>query len=167
MQVGNITASFIRPANTTAYATGQLVANSTVAGSVVPMKFGLFNSFPVAQYRLTRARLFKSSANIGNATFRLHLYQALTPGNGPVAQNGDGANWLTTGAASWLGNIDISSMLAFQDGAAGTGSPVSGSEHYIRTASGDFVFGFLMALGAYTPVSGEQFTVCLETLENY
>jgi len=164
MQVGNISASFVRPANVTAYATGQLVANSVTPASVVPMAFTLDNSFPMGQYRLTRARLSKSGAVITNATFRLHLYQAL-----PTVQtgSGDGATWLTNGAANWLGNIDISSMLPFSDGAAGTGSCPAGSEHLIRLGSGIIVYGLLAALGAYTPASAEQFTVTLEPLEAY
>lgn len=164
LQVNNPSATFTRPANTTAYATGQLVANSVSPASVVPMAFALGNAFPQGQYRLTRARLFKSGTGVTNATFRLHLYQAL-----PVVQasSGDGATWLTTGAASWLGNIDISSMLPFSDGAAGTGSCPAGSEHYARFITGSTVYGLLAALGAYTPASAEQFTVTLEELDSY
>ena len=143
MQVGNISASFTRPANTTAYATGQLVANSVTPASVVPMAFKLDNSFPMGQFRLTRARLFKSGAVITNATFRLHLYQALPA----TITNGDGGVWLTSNSADWLGNVDISSMLAFSDGAAGTGSCPAGSEMIIRQGQGKVVYGLLAALG--------------------
>lgn len=163
MQVGNITASFIRPANVTPYAVGGLVANSVTAGSVVPMPFKLDNSFPMGQFRLTRARLYKSDPGIINATFRLHLYQAAAP----TVTNGDGGAWLSNGVANWIGNIDISSMLAFSDGAAGTGSPPAGSEQIIRTKTGTTVWGLLAALGAYTPVSAEQFTITIEPLEAY
>lgn len=163
MQVGNISASFVRPANTVQYAVGALVANNLVAGSVVPMVFTLDNSFPMAQFRLTRARLFKNNANITAATFRLHLYQAAAP----VVTNGDGGAWLSTGGANWLGNIDISSMLAFSDGAAGTGSCPAGSEMIIRASTGKAVFGLLAALGTYTPVSGETFTTTIEVTEAY
>lgn len=162
MQVGNLSAYFTRPANTTAYAANALVANALAAGSVVPMAFKLVNSFPVGQYRLTRARLFKSGTVVTNASFRLHLYQAA-----PTPTNGDGGAWLTTNAADWLGNVDISSMLAFSDGAAGTGSCPAGSEQYIRMASGTTVYGLLQALGAYTPASAEQFTVTIETVEAF
>jgi hypothetical protein len=162
MQVGNISASFTRPANTTAYAAGQLVANSVTAGSVVPMAFKLDNSFPMGQFRLTRARLYKNGAVITNATFRLHLYQAL-----PTVTNGDGGAWLSSGAANWLGNVDIASMLAFSDGAAGTGSCPAGSEMIIRQGQGTTVYGLLAALGAYTPASAEQFSAVIEVVEAY
>jgi hypothetical protein len=164
MQINNPVASFTRPANTTAYANGQLVANSTTAGSVVPMRFDMGNSFPQAQFRLTRARLVKSSTTaIAANGIRVHLYQ----GTSPVCTNGDGGAWLTTGAATWLGNIDITSMLAFSDGAAGTGSCPAGSEILLRASSAGPVWGLLMALGAYTPTSGEVFTLTLEELDAY
>lgn len=169
MQIGNPSASFTRPANTTAYATGQLVSNSTTPASCVPMAFTLDNCFPVGQFRLTRARVVKSGTVITNATFRLHLYQAQ-----PVVQagSGDGATWLTDSSAKWLGNIDISSMLPFSDGAAGTGSCPAGSEMMIRALAANggappAIYGLLAALGAYTPASAEVFTVTIEPLEAY
>jgi hypothetical protein len=162
MQVGNISASFIRPANVTPYAAGALVANSVTAGAVIPMAFKLDNSFPMGQFRLTRARLFKSGAVVTNATFRLHLYQAL-----PTVTNGDGGAWLSSNSADWIGNIDVASMLAFSDGAAGTGSCPAGSEQYVRQAQGKVVYGLLAALGAYTPASAEQFTAVIEVIEAY
>lgn len=162
MQVGNISATFTRPADTTAYAIGDLVANSVTAGAVVPMAFKLDNSFPMGQFRLTRARLFKNGAVITNATFRLHLYQAL-----PAVTNGDNGAWLSTGSADWLGNVDVASMLAFSDGAAGSGSCPAGSEQFVRQAQGKIVYGLLAALGAYTPASGEVFTVVLEVVEAF
>jgi hypothetical protein len=162
MQVNNPLQSFTRPANTTAYAVGALVANSTTAAAVVPMTFQLGNMFGQGQLRLTRARLFKSGSTIANASFRIHVYEAL-----PVVSNGDGGAWLSTMAAHWIGNIDVTSMLAFSDGAAGTGSCPAGSEIFLKTAAGSQLFCLLMALGAYTPASAEQFSVVLEELDAY
>jgi len=162
MQVNNPSATFTRPANVTPYAVGNLVANSVTPGSVVPMAFTLGNAFGQGQLRLTRARLYKSGTDITNASFRIHVYEAP-----PVASNGDGAAWLTTMSAHWIGNIDVSSMLAFADGAAGTGSCPAGSEIFLKTSAGATLYGLLMALGAYTPESGEQFSVILEELDAY
>jgi hypothetical protein len=163
VQIANPLASFTRPADTTAYAIGDLVANSVTPGAVVPMAFNLGNSFPMGQFRLTRARLFKSSAVVGaSATFRLHLYQAL-----PTLTNGDNGALLSSNSANWLGNIDVTSMLAFSDGAAGTGSCPAGSEMIIRQGTGKIIYGLLAALGTYTPASAEQFTVTIEELDSY
>ena len=162
MQVNNPAASFTRPANTTAYAAGQLVANSTTAGSVVPMAFTLGNSFGPGQFRMMRYRLVKSSTSVANATFRLHLYEAQ-----PAVANGDGGTWLSSLAAHWLGNMDVSAMYAFSDGAAGTGADPAGAEAFIKMYQGKVIYGLLMALGACTPASGETFTVVLEELDAF
>lgn len=162
MQINNPSASFTRPADTTAYASGDLVANSTTAGSVAPLSFTLGNSFGVGSFRLTRARLIKSGTTATNANFRLHLYEA-----SPTPANGDNAAWSTNKAANWLGNIDITSMLAFTDGCAGTGSAAAGSEMYIRLTAGKTIYGLLEARAAYTPANAEVFTVILEELDAY
>jgi hypothetical protein len=111
--------------------------------------------------RLTRARLIKSGTGVANATFRIHLYETL-----PTPTNGDNGAWSTDQAAHWLGNIDIASMFAFTDGAAGTGSAPAGSEMFLRLA-GKTVYALLAALGAYTPVANETFTVILEDVADY
>lgn len=157
-QINNLSAAFIRPNDTTAYASGDLVANSTTAGSVVPMQIplGQIASIGHGLTRITRARLTKSGTGIANASFRVHLYEA-----SPTPANGDNGAWSTDKAANWLGNIDITSMLAFTDGATGTGSATAGSEMFLRLASGS-IFALLMAQGAYTPIANEVFTLTLE-----
>lgn len=162
MQVYNISATFTRPADTTAYASGDLVANSTTAGSVVPLTFSLGNSFAQGQLRLTRARIYKNGTTPTNANFRLHLYES-----SPVPANGDNGAWSTSKAANWLGNIDVTSMLAFTDGCAGTGSAAAGSEMLLRLSAGKTIYGLLEAKAAYTPASGEIFTVVLEEMDSY
>jgi hypothetical protein len=57
----NISATFTRPANTTAYASGQLVANNVTAGSVTPMAFLLVSRYTGGAFRISRVRLNKSS----------------------------------------------------------------------------------------------------------
>jgi hypothetical protein len=157
-QINNLSAGFTRPNDTTAYAVGDLVANSTTAGSVVPLKIDLGNIAAVGHgiTRITRARLAKSGTSPANANFRIHLYDAA-----PTPQNGDNGAWSTDHAANWLGNIDVASMLAFTDGCTGTGSAPAGSEMFLRLASGS-IFALLEAKAAYTPVANETFTLTLE-----
>src|ERR1051326_6997470 len=107
-QINNLSASFARPNDTTAYAAGDLVANSTTAGAVVPLRVDLGN-LAAAGHAITgipRARLTKSGTSPANANFRIHLYEAA-----PLPQNGDNGAWSTDHAASWLGSIDVTSML--------------------------------------------------------
>jgi len=162
VQISNPSATFTRPADTTQYAIGDLVANSTTPGSVVPMAFTLGNAFGTGQFRLTRVRIFKSNTSPTSATFRLHLYE-----KSPVVANGDNAAWSTDSAAHWLGNVDMSSMLAFTDGCAGTASATAGSELLVKMYAGATIYGLLTNLGTYTPASAETFTVVLEELDSY
>jgi hypothetical protein len=157
-QINNLSASFARPNDTTAYAAGDLVANATTAGSVVPIRIDLGNIAAVGHgmTRITRARLTKSGISPTNANFRIHLYEA-----SPVPQNGDNGAWSTDHAASWLGSIDVASMLAFTDGCTGTGSATAGSEMFLRLAGGS-IFALIEAKAAYTPVANEVFTLTLE-----
>lgn len=157
----NPSANFTRPANTTAYASGDLVANDTTAGSVVPMTFTVAR---VAQGSVTirKARLSKSTTTTSNAAFRLHLYTAA-----PTIANGDNSAWSTT-RSGYLGAIDFSSSnaLAFSDGTAINGVPVVGTEINVKLASGTTIVGLLEARAAYGPGSGEVFTVELELFQD-
>src|SRR5262249_15384086 len=162
MQTRTPAASFTRPSNTTAYASGNLVANSVTAGSVVPLSFALGNSYGIGQFRINRARLAKSGTGVTNASFRIHLYAG-----SPSPANGDGGAWSPDRAGKWLGNIDVTSMLAFTDGAAGTGSLPAGSEGLIRLPAGATVYALIEARAAYTPAASEVFTLTLEDLESY
>jgi len=149
-------ASFSRPADTTAYASGDLVANVTVAGSVVPLSFkvGRINA---GTGRITRARLRKNGVSIASASFRLHLYKV-----SPTASNGDNGAWLTT-ESTYLGALDITMDRVFADGAKGFGVPLVGAFIAFDCAAGSqLIYGLIEARGAYAPVSGETFTATLE-----
>jgi hypothetical protein len=163
MQIWNPSSSFTRPNNVTAYANGQLIANSTTAGSVVPLSFQLGNAYPTSQCRLNRIRITKTGTGVPASGVRLHLYQT----SSITCANGDGGAWSTNQAANWLGNIDVSTFFVFTDGAAGFGAAAAGSEFMIRTSTQTSLYGLLVSLGAYTPVANEVFTVTLEDLEAY
>ena len=163
-QVGGHTAlasaNFTRPADTTAYASGDLVANSTTAGSVTPMQFTVAR-VAAGSGMIRRARLRKTGTGVTNASFRLHLYTA-----SPTPANGDNGAWSTNQAANYLGALDVTVDKAFTDGAAGNGVPSSGSEINFALSSGQLVFGLLEARGAYAPANAEVFTLSLEVLQN-
>lgn len=162
MQLGNPSSQFTRPADTTAYASGDLVANSTTAGSVSPLSWKIVGNANPAAFRLTRVRMTKSGTTPTNANFRVHLYNAT-----PTPANGDNGVWSTSGAAAYLGSIDVGSMKAFTDGCSDVGAASSGSELLCRFPTGTTIFGLVEARAAYTPISAEVFTVVLELLEAY
>jgi hypothetical protein len=150
-------ASFTRPADTTAYASGDLVANSTTAGSVIPMTFSIRPENRGSMIR--RARIKKTGTSIASASFRLHIYETV----GITCANGDNGVWSTNNMINYVGSIDITLDKAFTDGAQGVGAPSSGSELNYDIGS---CFGLLEARGAYTPASAEVFTVELEMVRS-
>ena len=126
----NPSASFTRPANTTAYVSGQLLANSVTAGSVAAMQHTCQISNIVTgakgTFHIVRAVLKKSTTATSNAAFRIHFW-----GSDPAAStgvvNGDGATMQIKSGATYLGYVDIPSVLAiFSDGAIGVGQPSNG-----------------------------------------
>jgi hypothetical protein len=153
-------AQMTRPANTTAYASGDLVADNTTAGSVTPMSFSVAR-IAGGSVMIRRARVNKSGTGITNANFRLHLYSS-----SPTVTNGDNGVWLSNQRATYLGSLDVTLDRAMSDGAAGIGAPGAGAEISHELASGQTIYGLLEARGAYTPESGETFVVALEVLQN-
>jgi hypothetical protein len=158
-----VSASFTRPADTTAYASGDLVANNTVANSVTPMTFAISRATGMGGM-IRRVRIRKSGTSITNASFRLHLYSVSPTQTGGVgAGTGDNAAWSTSGAANYVGAFDVTVDKAFTDGAGGNGAPLVGSE---INFTADTYYGLLEARGAYTPASGETIEVLLEVIQN-
>jgi hypothetical protein len=162
--VGGITAvvsdQFTRPSDTTAYNVGDLVANSTTAGSVSPL------ILPVARIidksvAIRRVRLKKTGISIISAQFRAHFYKS-----SPTASNGDNGSWLTT-ESTYLGSFDITMDRVFSNGAKGIGVPSVGSELILVPNTGSLnVFALIEARGAYTPVSAEEFTLTAEAFQD-
>lgn len=158
-----LSTSFVRPADTTAYAVGDLVANNTTAGSVVALTFA--NAVRTAGdcVRIERARITKTSTPLTNAIFRLHLFETV-----PVPSVGDNAAFdssgalSTTGALVYAGAVNVTMGMSGSDGATGRGVPDFGAGITLSPTSGTSIFGLLEAQGAYTPVSGETFAVILE-----
>lgn len=155
----NLSASFTRPANTTAYTSGDLVANSVTAGSVTALTFA--TKLAAGTYIVRRAKLAKSGTGVTNAAFRVHLYRtaAITCGNG------DNGAYSTDGVLSWLGSLDVTVDQVFSDGAAQFGFPNKGSECGIRLSEGDTLAALIEARGAYTPGSAEVFTLTLDLFQ--
>jgi len=111
-----VSANVTRPADTTAYASGDLVANNTTSTSVVPMSFAIGRgaSGSALTGMLRRMRLRKTGNSITNAQFRLHLWKTnigvqaaitvtiATPGvvtwTGHGLSTGSAVQFTTTGA---------------------------------------------------------------------
>jgi hypothetical protein len=165
MQISSPSANFTRPADTTQYAAGDLVANSTTAGSVTPMSWTLGSSSISAPITIKRARIVTDATSVTSLNFRLHLYDA-----SPAVANGDNSAFSSTKAANYLGYLSCDGSTTpgakFSDGAVAIGAATAGAEINVRPTS-NTVYGLLEALATYTPASAEVFTVKLDLIEHF
>lgn len=149
MRIKRISDSFSRPANTTAYAAGDLVANDATAGNVTPLKFQVGDKGGL----LAGVRLEKSDTGVTNADFSVHLFAVE-----PTVANGDNGAF-SVDVADKLADIDLDTMVAGTDdayallNAGATALPIS------LALPGTVVYGLIEADGAYTPASSETFLV--------
>lgn len=150
-QIFTPSASFTRPADITAYADGDLVANSTTAGSVVPLAFSIPEHAVIR-----RVEIQKTGTGVSNALFRVHLFRTA-----PTVANGDNGALSANNSANYIGAFAVTVDRVFSDGAVGGGAPLVGSEINVAEARQQ-LFALLEAKGAYTPGNAEVFTVTLE-----
>ena len=160
-------ATFTRPANTTAYAQYDLVANDATAANVVPMRFGV-SKVGHGTGRVVGARLLKDDATATNADFVLHLFSTQ-----PTSSVGDNAQFNTSGVLgvssvdSYIGSITIdmtSGAIADADALIESVNIASTPLYFdleLETNAGRVIYGLLEADQAYTPASGETFKVWL------
>lgn len=144
--------TFTRPNDTTAYTAGDVIANSTTAGSVVPLAFLL----PARRAKVYGAKMTKSAASVTTATFKLHLYK-----DSPTAANGDNGAWSTT-SSGYLGNISLDlSVNTFTNTNTATSTITTAAPIVFSADADNLVYGLLTAVGAYTPAAQETFTISL------
>lgn len=152
--VANPSATITRPANTTAYGTNTLVANSTTAGSVTPFAISYTLtaacSGRVAELRLTT----NHTTGLSGASFITRAWSAA-----PTYTNGDGGSYaVATGGANFLGRFS-GSCEQFGDAAACVLTSDSGFAKALKLASGSTVYFDLMSPTGFTPQSGKTFTL--------
>lgn len=155
-----------RPADTTAYASGDLVANSTTANLVTPFRFQAASRQTGYKSIVRRAGLLVSQNLLTNGTFRLHFFSAA-----PTVTNGDnGALDIASNLVKYMGYKEIIlSQGGTGQGAIGWSSPVatnnSGDPQFMGAQSQD-IWGLLEARAAYVPASAQTMQALLE-LDQY
>lgn len=149
------TASFTRPNDTTAYASGDLVANSTTAGSVTPLSFTNIARSMHGSGLIRSVVLRKTSTSTTNASFRVHFFSA-----SPTVTNGDNGALAGSLNATYLGGFDVTLDRAWTDGAWGKGLPIIGTEvEFELGRATTTLYALVEARAAYTPTAQEVFTV--------
>lgn len=161
-----------RPGDTNAYSIGDAIANSTTAGSVVPLQFTVAR---VAGYtgRVTGALLTVNSASAFGFT-RLHLFnQAPFAAAGYQADNAALAltyTALKTGAAgtnpNYIGYIDFNGFQAQSSAAVSEGACDLTELDFTPAAASQVIFGLLEARAAFTPANAGTFNVTLDIVQD-
>jgi hypothetical protein len=177
--------TFTRPADTTAYAAGttaapgaagDLIANSVTNTAVVPLKFRVARSSGqnggVAYIR--GARMFRTGGTAAAGqhsivgAIRLHLFNT---NNRVSVAGGDNAAFNASPVSNWMGYIDLVAIACAPglrtSGAVSTqvywGSPARTGEMLVNlSATQVSIQGLLETRVAFTPISGEIFTVQIE-----
>jgi hypothetical protein len=140
--------SFARPANVTAYGAGDLVANSTTAGSVVPLSF----KFPTGYGRMVRVESVYGqidNTTPTNCDLTLYLYK-----DSPVSAAGDNAAY-SAPLASLQAVINVGQLVAHSDGSCLWNHLGSADSPVVELDGDGILYGLLSVGGAYTPASAE------------
>lgn len=173
---------FTRPADTTAYAAGataapgnagDLIANSTTAGSVKPLKFRIAKGPGQVAY-IRGARMYRTGGTLATGqhniagAIRLHLFNTATRVS---VAGGDNAAFNASPVSNWMGYIDLVAIACAPglrtSGAVSTqvywGSPARTGEMIVNLSAAQVsIQGLLETRIAFTPISGEIFTVQIE-----
>lgn len=147
--------SFTRPGTSgTAYAAGDLIANSATAGSVVPMVVS--RPYAASQLMLRRIVIVKSNTSLTNASFRVRLFT-----EAPVLSNGD--NGVLTGnlSASHYATYSTIMDIAYADGAVG----VATADSAFPSTLDETLWAVLEARAGYAENASEVFRLRFELAE--
>jgi hypothetical protein len=150
--IANPTSTLTRPANTTAYASGELIANSTTAGSVVVPSF----TVPASGVGIQRIRL-KTNATTGwgGVNILVTLWGAVAP----TYTNGDGGTYAPATTGDMLGQYMVT-LNQYGDAASGNGAIVVGS--VAALAGYSTLYWDAQIQSAATPISGQTFKLTAE-----
>lgn len=166
-------AAITRPADTTQYASGDLIANSTTAASVGAFIFSLGAQMTAQSFLLRKLRLRKSSNVVTSALFRMHFFTENPFAHAPAGGDNAALMLAASNIANYVGYIDVTvdkAIFNAADGAAGFGVPTEGAELAIQMAAsvttGFSLYGVLEARSTYTPASGEVFTATIEAYKD-
>jgi hypothetical protein len=161
--IDKVSDSFIREADALIYASGDHVANDTTPAAVTAANsafilLSAIRSGPRGA-KILRAILKSDAADFVNADFRIHFFNIDPYGVAPTSGDNDAISLDVTAGAGYLGFIDVSlDSTVIESTALGMGIPAVPLP--IKGAgAGTTLWGVLEARGAYTPSSGEVFTL--------
>ena len=153
------TFEFTRSANTTAYASDEVVSN----GSIETISFGTGANALIAggQYMIKKASLTSNSSGTTNASFDLYLY---TSGITSTISMTDNAPFNVNYGDKHIRIGKTSFTLTNPSGNSDSKEDINVDVNLPFIATGQFIYGVLVATSAYTPASGEKFYGTIELI---
>lgn len=152
-----VKSTLTRPANTTAYAQNDLIADNTTAGNIVVPSL----TIPRNGMFLRRIRLHTDkTSGMGSFEGFIEFWTSA-----PTFTNGDnGAYAVATGAANWIGAVTTDAMTQVADGAyVAAAAPTAGTEMLLRSGALYWTLKENDSTG-FTPASGQTFTLHAELI---
>ena len=154
-----------RPSNATTYAANDVVTTTDTTF----VKFTPVNRNLGGGGLIFAALLEADTANVANATFRLYVFRDTSSSQGAaISRIGDNAafTWLTDYRYKLVGTIDFSLSTA-GTGSTSAYSYISGfTNPFITNINSRYLYGQLVATGAYQPKNGGKFYIKLWILKD-
>ena len=159
-----ITASYPRPADTTAYAVGDVLADSTSAATI--LTFANVARSAGLGFLIDGVTLIQSTAPTTLPSLELHLFDT------SITMQNDNAAWNPTDAdlAKSLGYIKFPGTQVAGAASGGNGNSVLSVATDIKSraaaAAATSIYGVIVVRNAYTPASAESFTFRLHVIQD-
>lgn len=156
-----VSVELTRPADTTAYAAKDVISDSTSSPSV--LTFANFARVNEGSGMIIRARLM-THQKTNTASYRLHLFHTAPP----AINDNSPYTLLYANAANRIGAVDFGAMAtedATNSTAAASMRPSADGGYptpnlwFQATSGSRAIYGILETLSAFTPASGQKFTV--------
>jgi hypothetical protein len=145
-----IRASFTRPANTTAYAAGDVVNGD---GVLVPVTLTAVAKRNGGGGVIESVGLETNNVTVTNGTFRVHFFSA---SHATAADNAAFAS-LHANRAAYIGFADLTILVADSASATGAQTQADVNIPFQCASADDDLYAVVVATGAYTPASGQVF----------
>jgi len=145
-----VRASFTRPANTTAYAAGDVVNGD---GVLVPVTVAGAARRDGGSGVIEYVALETNNVTVTNGTFRVHFFNA---SHATAADNAAFAS-LHANRAAYVGFADLTILVADSASATGAQTQVDVNIPFVCASDDDDLYAVVVATGAYTPASGQVF----------
>jgi hypothetical protein len=161
----NISSSFNRPNNSTAYAANAMIANS-VTGSSVTYPTLACARVANGSFQIDRMRLTTTSANVAGLTVRVRLWSSAAPS---YSSSGDGSAYAAN--PNTTASVYLGSFIGVWEGFSGKSTAILGPEFYgpLRAQLFDSlstIWWDVQTLDGFNPTASAQFILTAEVQQD-